>query len=268
MHWLTTRFEIDLKRPRVMGIVNVTPDSFSDGGSHITADAALRHCERLLDEGADILDIGGESTRPGSPPVPLDVELQRLLPVLREAVTLGVPISVDTYKPEVMRAVLELAAEKAGWGQPAPAGRFRGVAVHKSFGTYVAQVAEVSLKDDGGVKVERVVCAVDCGIAVNPDIIRAQIEGGIGYGLGAILKGEITLEGGRVVQGNFDEYQVLTIDEMPKVEVHIVPSTEPPTGVGEPGTPPIGPAVANAVFAATGKRIRILPFSKTDLRTA
>lgn len=164
--------------------------------------------------------------------------------------------------------VLNLAAEKAGWGQPAPAGRFRGVAVHKSFGTYVAQVAEVSLKDDGGVKVERVVCAVDCGIAVNPDIIRAQIEGGIGYGLGAILKGEITLEGGRVVQGNFDEYQVLTIDEMPKVEVHIVPSTEPPTGVGEPGTPPIGPAVANAVFAATGKRIRILPFSKTDLRTA
>ena len=164
--------------------------------------------------------------------------------------------------------VLNLAAEKAGWDRPAPAGVFRGVAVHKSFGTHVAQVAEISLKDDGGIKVERVVCAVDCGIAVNPDIVRAQMEGGIGYGLGAILKGEITLDGGRVVQGNFDEYQVLTIDEMPKVEVHIVPSTEPPTGVGEPGVPPIGPAMANAVFAATGKRIRILPFAKNDLRTA
>jgi isoquinoline 1-oxidoreductase beta subunit len=164
--------------------------------------------------------------------------------------------------------VLNLAAEKAGWGQPPPEGRFRGVAVHKSFGTYVAQVAEISLKQDGGIKVERVVCAVDCGIAVNPDIIRAQMEGGIGYGLGAILKGEITLDGGRVVQSNFDGYQVLTIDEMPQVEVHILPSTESPTGVGEPGTPPIGPAVANAVFAATGKRIRILPFSRNDLRTA
>jgi isoquinoline 1-oxidoreductase beta subunit len=164
--------------------------------------------------------------------------------------------------------VLELAAEKAGWSEAAPPGRFRGVAVHKSFGTYVAQVAEVSLRPDGGVKVERVVCAVDCGIPVNPDIIKAQIEGGVGYGLGAILKGEITLDGGRVVQGNFDEYQVLTIDEMPKVEVHIVPSTESPTGVGEPGVPPIGPAVANAVFAATGKRIRVLPFARNDLRTA
>ena len=163
--------------------------------------------------------------------------------------------------------VLNLAAEKAGWGGPAPEGHFRGVAVHKSFGTYVAQVAEISLRESGGIKVERVVCAVDCGIAVNPDIIRAQIEGGIGYGLGAILKGEITLDGGRVVQGNFDEYQVLTIDEMPDIEVHIVPSTESPTGVGEPGVPPIGPAVANAVFAATGKRMRVLPFSRNDTRT-
>lgn len=164
--------------------------------------------------------------------------------------------------------VLNLAAEQAGWDRPPPASRFRGVAVHKSFGTYVAQVAEIALKDDGGIKVERVVCAVDCGIAVNPDIVKAQMEGGIGYGLGAILKGEITLDGGRVVQGNFDGYQVLTIDEMPRVEVHILPSRESPTGVGEPGTPPIGPAVANAVFAATGKRVRILPLSKNDLRTA
>ena len=117
-------------------------------------------------------------------------------------------------------------------------------------------------------KVERVVCAVDCGIAVNPDIIRAQIEGGIGYGLGAILKGEITLKDGLVEQGNFDGYQVLTIDEMPKVEVHIVPSQVSPTGVGEPGVPPIGPALANAYYAATGKRVRVLPFTRNTSGTA
>ncbi len=169
--------------------------------------------------------------------------------------------------PESSVCASALAAEKAGWGTSPPAGRFRGVAVHKSFGTYVAQVAEISLKSDGGIKVERVVCTVDCGIVVNPDIVRAQIEGGVGYGLGAILKGEITLDGGRVVQGNFDEYQVLTIDEMPHVEVHILPSKESPTGVGEPGVPPIGPAVANAVFAATGKRVRLLPFSRNGLGT-
>jgi len=129
-------------------------------------------------------------------------------------------------------------------------------------------VAEIALTDDGGVRVERVVCAVDCGVPINPDIIRAQMEGGIGFGLGAILKGEISLDGGRVEQANFDSYRVLTIDEMPGVEVHIVPSTEAPTGVGEPGVPPIGPAVANAVFAATGKRIRVLPFSRHEFRTA
>jgi isoquinoline 1-oxidoreductase subunit beta len=162
--------------------------------------------------------------------------------------------------------VLNLAAEKAGWRAPLPEGRFRGVAVHESFNTYVAQVSEISLRPDGGIKVERVVCAVDCGIAINPDIIRAQMEGGIGFGLGAILKGEITLDAGRVEQANFDTYQVLTIEEMPKVEVHIVPSTEAPTGVGEPGVPPIGPAVANAVQAATGKPIRVLPFSRHDVR--
>ena len=162
--------------------------------------------------------------------------------------------------------VLNLAAEKAGWGAPLPEGRFRGVAVHESFNTYVAQVAEISLREGGGIKVERVVCAVDCGIPINPDIIRAQMEGGIGFGLGAVLKSEITLDQGRVEQANFDSYQVLTIEEMPKVEVHIVPSTESPTGVGEPGVPPIGPAVANAVQAATGKAIRALPFSRHDVR--
>jgi isoquinoline 1-oxidoreductase subunit beta len=164
--------------------------------------------------------------------------------------------------------VLNLVAEKAGWGTPLPAGRFRGIAVHESFKTYVAQVAEVSLKDDGGIKVERVVCAVDCGIAVNPDIVKAQMEGGIGFGLGAILKSAITLEGGQVQETNFDRYQMLTIAGMPEVEVHIVPSTESPTGVGEPGVPPIGPALANAVFAATGKRVRVLPFSRHEFGTA
>ena len=163
--------------------------------------------------------------------------------------------------------VLNLVAEKAGWDKPLPEGRFRGVAVHESFNTYVAQVAEISLRDDGGIRVERVVCAVDCGIPINPDIIKAQMEGGIGFGLGAILKGEITLDGGRVEQANFDTYRMLTIEEMPRVEVHIVPSTESPTGVGEPGVPPIGPAVANAVHAATGKWIRVLPFSRHDART-
>ncbi len=159
--------------------------------------------------------------------------------------------------------VLKLAAEKIGWSSPAPAGRFRGVAVAEAFNTFVAQVAEISLAD-GKPKVERVVCAVDCGIAVNPDQIRAQMEGGIGFGLGAILKSQLTLDGGKVVEGNFDGYDVLRIDEMPKVEVHIVPSTEYPSGVGEPGVPPIGPAVANAYFAATGKRVRILPFSRGE----
>jgi isoquinoline 1-oxidoreductase beta subunit len=155
--------------------------------------------------------------------------------------------------------VLELAARQAGWGTPLPAGRARGIAVHQSFESYVAEVAEVSLTADGGVKVHRVVCAVDCGVAVNPDIIRAQMEGGIAFGLGAALYGEVTLDKGAVQQTNFHQYRVLRMPEMPVVEVHIVPSTEPPTGVGEPGVPPIGPAVANAVFALTGRPVRKLP---------
>ena len=155
--------------------------------------------------------------------------------------------------------VLELAAEKAGWGTPLPAGRARGIAVHKSFDSYVAEVAEVSLGSDGAVRVHRVVCAVDCGVAVNPDVIRAQMEGGIAFGLGAALYGEITLDKGAVQQTNFDRYRVLRMPEMPEVEVHIVPSAEPPTGVGEPGVPPVAPAVANAVFALTRMPVRKLP---------
>jgi isoquinoline 1-oxidoreductase subunit beta len=157
------------------------------------------------------------------------------------------------------RAVLELAAQKAGWGKPLPQGLGRGIAVHESFKSYVAQVAEVAVGKDGGIRVKRVVCAVDCGIAVNPDVIRAQMEGGIGYGLSAALYGAITLKDGRVEQSNFHDYSVLRIDAMPRIEVHIVASNEKPTGVGEPGVPPIAPAVANAIFAATGKRLRNLP---------
>jgi isoquinoline 1-oxidoreductase subunit beta len=158
--------------------------------------------------------------------------------------------------------VLKLAAEKAGWGTPPPAGTFRGVAVHESFKSYVAQVADVKVNDDGTIKVERVVCAIDCGIAVNPDVIAAQMEGGIGYGLGAALKGAITLKDGAVEQSNFDGYDVLRISEMPKVEVYIVPSAEAPSGVGEPGTPVVLPAVANAVFSGTGVRTTVLPMNR------
>jgi isoquinoline 1-oxidoreductase beta subunit len=157
------------------------------------------------------------------------------------------------------RGVLDLAAEKAGWGSPLPPGRGRGVAVHQSFGTFVAQVAEISVADDGVFQVERVVCAVDCGTAVNPEIIRAQMEGGIAFGLSAAFEEAVTLEAGRVQQSNFNSYKLLRFHRMPAVEVHIVPSTEKPTGIGEPGVPPIAPAVANAVSAATGRCFRRLP---------
>ncbi|HEX5819952.1 MAG TPA: xanthine dehydrogenase family protein molybdopterin-binding subunit [Gemmatimonadales bacterium] len=156
------------------------------------------------------------------------------------------------------RAVLDLAAEKAGWGTPLPPGRARGVAVAESFGSFVAEVAEVSVTN-GVVRVHRVTCAIDCGQVVNPDIVTAQMEGAIAYGLTAALKGEITIEKGRVKQSNFLDYPLLRIDEMPEIAVHLVPSTENPGGVGEPGTPPIAPAVANAVSALTGTRVRRLP---------
>ncbi len=156
-------------------------------------------------------------------------------------------------------AVLDLAAQKAGWGSPVAAGRGRGIALHESFGSVVAEVVDVTVGDDGRFSVDRVVCAVDCGIAVTPDVVRAQMEGGIAYGLSAALREAVTLTDGAVDQGNFDSYRPLRIDEMPNVEVHIVPSTNAPSGVGEPGVPPIAPALANALFAASGKRIRRLP---------
>jgi isoquinoline 1-oxidoreductase beta subunit len=165
--------------------------------------------------------------------------------------------------------VLKLAAAKAGWGKPlkATAGvrRGRGIAVHESFNSYVAQVAEVSVRKDGSVKVDRVVCAVDCGTAINPDNIRSQVEGAVGFALSAALSGEITLKAGRVEQGNFDGYPLLRIGEMPVVEVHIVPSTAAPTGIGEPGVPPLAPAVANAIAAATGKHLHRMPFNPAEL---
>jgi isoquinoline 1-oxidoreductase beta subunit len=163
-----------------------------------------------------------------------------------------------------MRAVLDLAAQKAGWtSTPVGKGRGRGIAVAEAFNTFVAQVVDVRVEESGQLNVERVVCAVDCGTPINPDVITAQMEGGIGFGLGAVLWGNITLENGQVKQSNFNDYRVLRINEMPKVEVYIVPSTEPPTGVGEPGVAPIGPALANAIFAATGKRMHQLPFSRS-----
>lgn len=155
-------------------------------------------------------------------------------------------------------AALNLAADKASWGKPLPAGVFRGIAVHESFGSYVAQVAEVSVKE-GEVKVHRVVVAIDCGLAVNPEGVQAQMESSVAYALGAALSSEISFKDGQVVQSNFHDYQVLRMKDMPKVEVHIVKSSEKMGGVGEPGVPPLAPAVANAVFAATGKRIRRLP---------
>ncbi len=156
--------------------------------------------------------------------------------------------------------VLKKVAELADDAGPVPEGRKRGVAVHKSFNTYVAEIAEVSVGEGGTPRVHKVWCAVDCGVPVNPNLIRAQMEGGIGFGLGAILFDEITLgEGGRVMQSNFNDYRSLRINEMPHVEVAIIPSTEPPTGVGEPGTPPIGPAVANAWRRLTGSPVRRLP---------
>jgi isoquinoline 1-oxidoreductase beta subunit len=164
------------------------------------------------------------------------------------------------------RAVLELAAEKAGWGQPQPQGFGRGVSLQFVFATYMAQIAEVEVSKDGKVRVHRVVCAVDCGIPVNPDTIRAQIQSAIIFGITAALYGEITLKDGRVQQTNFDTYQMLRIHDAPAIEVHIVDSAEQPGGMGEAGTSAIVPAIANAIFAATGKRLRKMPIDPTALR--
>jgi isoquinoline 1-oxidoreductase/isoquinoline 1-oxidoreductase beta subunit len=163
------------------------------------------------------------------------------------------------------RAVLALVVEKSRWKDPPPAGRHRGLAIQAAFGSVVAQVAEISVDATGTIRVHRVTCAVDCGTAINPDIVRQQMEGGILFGLSAALYGEITIEDGAVRESNFNDYRVLRLADSPAIEVHILPGNAPPGGVGEPGLPPIAPAVANAVFAATRQRLRTLPLRIGDM---
>jgi isoquinoline 1-oxidoreductase subunit beta len=164
------------------------------------------------------------------------------------------------------RAVLDLAAEKASWSSPLPKGHGRGIALQYVFGSYLAQVAEVEVAKDGSVRIHRVVCAMDCGTVINPDTVQAQIQSGVMFGVTAALYGEITLKNGRVEQANFDTYQMLRINEAPAIEVHVVKSTEPPGGMGEAGTSGIVPAIGNAVFAATGKRLRKMPIDSNALK--
>ncbi len=157
-----------------------------------------------------------------------------------------------------MRGVLQLAADKAGWGKPLPATHYRGIACFGSFGTYMAQVVELSMEGDQP-RIHRVVGAMDCGQVVNPNILEQQIHGGVIYGLANALRAKITIEKGRVVQGNFDDYAPLRMNEIPAVEAYSVESSEAPTGAGEPPIPPLAPAICNAIYAATKKRIRALP---------
>jgi len=164
------------------------------------------------------------------------------------------------------KAVLELTAEKAGWGRPLAEGHGMGVALHKSFNSFVAQIAEVSVTNQGKIRAHRVVCGIDCGRVVNPNIVEAQMESAIAFGLTAVLHGEITMKNGRVQQSNFNNYPLLRLNEMPNIEVYIIQSQEPPTGVGEPGVPPIAAAIGNAIFAVTGKRVRSLPIKDAELK--
>ncbi|MBI4293161.1 MAG: xanthine dehydrogenase family protein molybdopterin-binding subunit [Betaproteobacteria bacterium] len=255
-------------------------------GQSIMAGTAMEGS--MIKDGIDATSVEGASTLPYAiPNLSIELHSPRLsVPVQwwRSVGSTHTAFSTETFLDELAaaggkdpyeyrrallakhprhRGVLELAAQKAGWGKPlAPSKigrRGRGIAVHESFKTFVAQVAEVTLRPDGALRVDRVVCAVDCGVAVNPDVIRAQMESGIAYGLTAALYGAITLADGVVEQSNFHDYVSLRIGEMPRVEVHIVPSHENPTGVGEPATPVIAPAVANAVYAASGTRVRSLP---------
>jgi isoquinoline 1-oxidoreductase beta subunit len=243
-----------------------------------------------LRNGLDIISAEGAANQPyGVPNQQIDVHILRSpVPVLwwRSAAHSHTGYAVESFIDEAAHAagkdpvafrlgllseqprlakVLRLAADKAGWDTPLPQGRGRGCAVVESFNTAVAQVAEVSIGKDGKIKVDRVVCAVDCGIAVNPDQVRSQMEGGIGFGLGAVLRNAITLADGRVEQGNFDSYVPLRLSDMPRIDVYVIDSGAHPSGVGEAGVPPIGPAVANAIFAATGRRLRDLPLSNAKM---
>jgi isoquinoline 1-oxidoreductase beta subunit len=169
-----------------------------------------------------------------------------------------IPFFATVWRTARMRGVLQLAADKAGWNKPLPAGRFRGIACFGCFSSYVAEVVEISMESDVP-RVHRVVAAVDCGQVVNPSILAQQIPGGVIYALSNALRAKITIEKGRVVQGNFDDYAPVRMDEAPVVEVYTVPSSEPPTGIGEPSVPPLAPALCNAIYSATQKRIRALP---------
>ena len=247
----------------------------------------------MLEKGHDPMSMEGANDMPyRSPNVLVDLHSPKIdVPVLwwRSVAHSHTAFSIETFIDELaaivdkdpvefrrkqlaeeprLLNVLNLAVEKSGWGKPVAKGRGRGIALHKSFNTYVAQVAEVTVTKDGKVKVDHVTCAVDCGIAVNPEIIATQMQGGIGFGLSAAMKGAITLKNGKVEQSNFHDYEPIRMNEMPHVDVHIVPSNEAPSGVGEPGVPPIAPAVCNAIFMATGKRIRSLPISLHDLSDA
>jgi CO/xanthine dehydrogenase Mo-binding subunit len=192
---------------------------------------------------------------------PVQFRLQLLEPARMLKDPNADPSDDERLSTERLKRVLQTAAEKSRWGKPLPKGRARGVACHHSFGSYVAQVAEVSAGENGAPKVERVVSAVDCGVVINPNGAEAQSEGAIAYGLSAALYGAITIANGAAEQSNFDGYQVLRMSDMPEVEVYLVPSGDDPGGLGEPGVPPIAPAVANAMFALNGKRLRKLPFS-------
>jgi isoquinoline 1-oxidoreductase beta subunit len=164
--------------------------------------------------------------------------------------------------------VLKLAAEKSGWGKPLPKGHYRGIALMEGYDTYMAQVAEISVDKDNAIKVHHVWVAADLGQMVNPDTVEAQIQSSIAFGLSSTLGAEITLDKGRVQQTNFHDYPVLRMNEMPKIDITLVPSSEKPGGIGEPATALIGPAVANALFAATGKRVRQLPLSADHIKSA
>jgi isoquinoline 1-oxidoreductase beta subunit len=192
---------------------------------------------------------------------PVELRLAVLGPARK--ISLGSDGTIDVGRG---RHVIEVAAEKAGWGTPLPKGTGRGIAAHVGYGSYVAQVAEVVCDASRGIlRVQRVICAIDCGQAINPSGVQAQMEGAINFGLAAALKSAITVEHGRVQQSNFHDYEVLRMnDSPPAIEVHVISSSEPPGGCGEPGVPPIAPAVANAVFAATGRRIRRLPVRSAD----
>ena len=241
----------------------------------------------LIKDGVDITSVEGASNLPYAIP-DLKVELHTTqLPVpvqwWRAVGSTHTAFATEAFVDELSRTakkdpveyrrallgehprhlgVLDLAVEHSDWGKPLATNRGRGVAVHESFNSFVAMVAEVTVGDDGRYSVDRVDVAVDCGIAVNPDIVRSQMEGGLGFGLCAVLESEITLENGAVVQGNFDGYTVLRSNQMPDVRVHIVPSTEAPTGVGEPATPVIAPAIASALSSVTGKRYDKLPIRR------